>query len=613
VVAALALCLATAAAGLSACSSDEGSTDPGGGASGPGPTSGPGGGGGSDGGLCLLNNCTSDEHCQGCPDGRKTCLENENRCVACDPNTKQGCPPGQECSSYGLCVPAGTTCPTDDKGNPTVKCQKNSDCAACSPMHQVCAVDAAGVGKCQACTPTNTQHCLASDICVDGKCSPKCPQTCAKDNDCAQCGAPGKEAHACFQHKCAQCSPTYPCAAGLQCVNGVCIPPCGLPGPVAGTCGSKDDCKYCGVADPTKPGNWDCKTPVNDPSHGFCAPPAGGCSDLGGAAALPAPYGQYTQTCSKDADCAGVSIDFNVGKLVRDLVGDDEVFGVKINDALVKYGMPICAEVKITETITCGLCVPCEVDADCKPIQLKPVVAQMFKNDPLAFIAFAVLIDILYGKQSEQEQAAINFFCQPVAAGYGACIPCADPTKPCGKGGGSGTGSCDHGVCEEGVALNGSCSPCAGKVCAADAFCCDGTNGKWDALCVKEANDLCGGTCEGGNTCLHDPCSEGAALDGSCNDCVADVCADDAFCCNQQGGKWDNLCVSAAKNTSKYPSCAGACGGGCVHSECSTGAKLDKTCSPCATKVCDKDPFCCSTDWDSMCVTGAKNEPACGC
>lgn len=40
----------------------------------------------------------------------------------------------------------------------------------------------------------------------------------------------------------------------------------------------------------------------------------------------------------------------------------------------------------------------------------------------------------------------------------------------------------------------------------------------------------------------------------------------------------------------------------CAHSECSTGTKLTKTCSSCASAVCTADPYCCSNSWDTSCV-----------
>ena len=178
---AAALTVASSGLVLGACGSDDAPSQ-----AGPTPTGSGGssstasGGAGEGSGICLLNNCTEDAHCDGCADGRTTCLEAENRCVACDPNTGEGCADGEECSSFGLCVPSGLTCPTDNEGNPEVVCEKNSDCAACSPMHQVCDTT---TNKCQACTTTNTQHCLESDMCLDGKCSPKCPASCDADKE----------------------------------------------------------------------------------------------------------------------------------------------------------------------------------------------------------------------------------------------------------------------------------------------------------------------------------------------------------------------------------------------------------------------------------------------
>jgi len=49
----------------------------------------------------------------------------------------------------------------------------------------------------------------------------------------------------------------------------------------------------------------------------------------------------------------------------------------------------------------------------------------------------------------------------------------------------------------------------------------------------------------------------------------------------------------------------------CEHSECSEGAKLDASCSECAQLVCQKDNYCCDTEWDNLCVTEAQN--SCGC
>lgn len=55
-----------------------------------------------------------------------------------------------------------------------------------------------------------------------------------------------------------------------------------------------------------------------------------------------------------------------------------------------------------------------------------------------------------------------------------------------------GSEECAHPVCSEGVALEDSCDPCATKVCAADSFCC---NNRWDDICVDEVASICGQSC----------------------------------------------------------------------------------------------------------------------
>jgi len=331
---------------------------------------------------------------------------------------------------------------------------------------------------------------------------------------------------------------------------------------VKGSCTQDADCLYCGgnlggiVNDQT----WQCNFPVNDPEHGTCGPPAEGCSDLGnGVVVLPEPWNGYTEACSNDSNCAGVAIEYNVGKLLRDLVGD-EVFGVPIQDANVEYGMNICAEVKINNSIDCGICVPCQVDADCQPIPLDPLTFELFGGNPLATIALQFLLTQLYDDGGEHN---LYFFCQPVASGYGVCAPCSNPTQACGVSGGDvppPTGDCSHGVCETGGALNPSCGACEKAVCDADPFCCSNT---WDNICVNAVEDHCTVSCEGGNgnngngttTCNHGPCETGDALNPLCGTCVSQVCEQDPFCCNNN---WDSLCVSKAEDTA---ACDAECGG----------------------------------------------------
>ncbi len=474
--------------------------------------------------ICLLHNCSADEHCGGCSDGRNSCLVDEGRCVACNADTGTGCEEGEECSSWGNCVPEGLTCPTDDHGTPTIGCASNADCLACDPLHQIC--DTA-TSQCVACTSSDTSACQTTDLCIANSCSAECPADCTVDADCASCGGPSAPAHACNAHRCAECSPTSPCPGGQTCSpQGTCLEVCGSDGD--GTCTSDADCSGCGA------GNTNCNQPING-GAGTCGVTAAGCSDLGTSAlVLPAPWNQVTNTCSDDGDCAGVGITLNVGKMLRDMTGIDS-----IDDANLEYGMNSCASVSIGET-SCGVCVPCQVDADCQPIDIDQVAGDAF--GPIGSLATALLMDQIFGPSDH----AIHMYCEPVAGGYGVCAPCPGMIYECGIGGTTGgSGSCSHDACTAGSALDPSCDSCAADVCAIDPYCCDN---QWDDVCVGEADQYCSGGCGGtggpgpgpGPTC-HDECVLGDPLDASCNDCVAAICTEDPYCCDTE---WDSVCIS---------------------------------------------------------------------
>ena len=537
---------------------------------------------GEDGGVCLLHNCNDDSECGTCTEGRNSCYGPEKRCVACNPDTGDGCAEGEECTEFGYCVPTGAVCPVNADGEQTSPCSDDPDCAACDPLHQICAA-----GACVACRGDATDACQANEQCVDNACVPKCPQTCEADAECAACGEGTEQpATACHNHRCAECSDTQPCPAGQTCSNeGVCSAICGLPGEVVGTCDLDAQCAGCDAD------NDNCNTPING-GHGACGPSASGCSDLGnGVVVLPEPFDEVSNLCSDDADCAGVGIQYNVGALLRDLTGLEG-----IDDANIEYPMNACAAVTVgvgDTSISCGLCVPCREDNDCMDIDLDMVAA-----DALGAVG-AIALDLLFGNDDK----LIYMFCQPVAGDYGVCVPCPTLINDCAGGGGGGSGNCDHDVCTAGTPLDPSCGTCAEAVCDADNFCC---NEAWDDVCVGAVEDQCPGGCDGGGgggDC-HDQCEAGVAMDPSCNECVADICSDDPFCCQTE---WDDACVGQVEAT-----CGGACvGGGCLHDECTAGAALDAACSECATDICDADAFCCDTEWDAMCVNAADAAASC--
>jgi hypothetical protein len=113
--------------------------------------------------------------------------------------------------------------------------------------------------------------------------------------------------------------------------------------------------------------------------------------------------------------------------------------------------------------------------------------------------------------------------------GGGGGIPIPPPPPP---------STCEHDPCELGPKMSTDCSPCVSQVCAQDAYCCQN---KWDDRCVEEADSLCGLSCGGGGgqMCAHDPCQPGQKLAGDCDSCVAQICSQDAFCCNVA---WDMMC-----------------------------------------------------------------------
>ena len=118
----------------------------------------------------------------------------------------------------------------------------------------------------------------------------------------------------------------------------------------------------------------------------------------------------------------------------------------------------------------------------------------------------------------------------------------------------SGGGTCSHPICDTGSKLTTSCDPCAAKICASDTFCCSSS---WDSVCLGEVASICGETCGGGGTsssssssstssssggtCTHPVCDAGAKLKSTCNTCAEDICSQDSYCCTT---KWDSVCVS---------------------------------------------------------------------
>jgi Subtilase family len=118
----------------------------------------------------------------------------------------------------------------------------------------------------------------------------------------------------------------------------------------------------------------------------------------------------------------------------------------------------------------------------------------------------------------------------------GTCGSCGSG-QTCTGGTCTGGGSCAHPICSAGGKLDATCDTCAGEICAADSFCC---NNSWDSVCVGEVASVCHQTCGGTGTCAHPICTAGTKLTASCDTCAGKICAADSFCCNN---KWDAQCV----------------------------------------------------------------------
>jgi hypothetical protein len=145
--------------------------------------------------VCRLHSCDIDDECGGCEGGKRTCLVDEHRCVACDP-VAGGCAEGESCSEFGACIPQGQTCESDAAGTPTLTCASSLDCLACDSLHQVC--DPAS-GRCVTCTDDDVSACADTRACHAGRCAEcsaevPCPEgaTCSPGGSCeAACGTDG--------------------------------------------------------------------------------------------------------------------------------------------------------------------------------------------------------------------------------------------------------------------------------------------------------------------------------------------------------------------------------------------------------------------------------------
>ena len=132
-----------------------------------------------------------------------------------------------------------------------------------------------------------------------------------------------------------------------------------------------------------------------------------------------------------------------------------------------------------------------------------------------------------------------------------------------------------------------SCDPQAVKPCpdgsfCNNGFCDDGSGGVPPGTGGNGGDDMAMGNGGGGGG----GAGGGGGGGGTVNDMAMSTVHDMAMSTPDMAKPADMVVVSA-----------------CAHDECTSGGKLTKTCSACANAVCTNDPYCCSTTWDSFCIS----------
>jgi len=153
---------------------------------------------------------------------------------------------------------------------------------------------------------------------------------------------------------------------------------------------------------------------------------------------------------------------------------------------------------------------------------------------------------------------------------------------------------------------NGSCSSAAGYLCKAGVGF-DGPTG-WG---TPNGAALAGGTTtpvttDAGTTTTKDAATTkdaGAVTTeaGTTKDAGADAAKDAAKDTGTIGSDSGTTAPKDSGTVAPKDSGTGTAST-CKHALCSTGTKLQTACDPCVTELCAKDPYCCQSRWDSVCV-----------
>lgn len=175
--------------------------------------------------------------------------------------------------------------------------------------------------------------------------------------------------------------------------------------------------------------------------------------------------------------------------------------------------------------------------------------------------------------------------------------------------------ACAHNVCATGTALLSTCDD-PSPACAPDA----GAGCPTSPSCVAQICTTNPGCCFFPTPCAHDICVTGTRLNGCADPCATAICGVDPYCCTTF---WDNICVGEVASVcgqtcpswsqtcvdAVHDVCGAECApaqGTCAHDRCLVGDKLTSGCdnpTGCVAQVCAARPSCCTTAWDSTCVS----------
>ncbi|MBM4353519.1 MAG: hypothetical protein FJ109_06930 [Deltaproteobacteria bacterium] len=495
-------------------------------------------------------------------------------------------------------------------------CQTNQDCvglleglgvceiALCDSVQQVCIVGT--VKDYSPCDDSNV--CTSDTFCLSGQCGGGILEVCDDGNVCTDDSC-DPAAGCMFAANQLPCDDGNPCTQGDVCSNGMCTAtPGGCP------CESDADCLVAG--------------PVNLCKLEVAACVAGQCSVT--------VVDEVKCDVSLDTDCMKNTCAPDSGECVQTPVtgacsdGNTCTVGDQCLDGACKGGENMCG---------------CQEDADCDDFEdgnlcngtLK-CMSGLCSVDPATVVTCP---QVGVGPCEVNKCNPQSGVCQKQPMGNGtACSDndtCTDMDK-CQNGQCAGTlKKCDDGnpctvdTCQPGAGCVSETSdgiPCSdGDECTTGDLCVDGVCTGGEFVCGNCGDQVCDGqeTCEScpadcGDCPVSDCCAphEGpGCADEAIQKCV---CAQDAYCCETA---WDDVCVGEVEGFG-----CGVCGsiepvcGDTVCDPAETCESCPDDCGPCVAGaccephdapgcddpgisacVCAKDPFCCETAWDALCVS----------